>query len=306
MTTSNPGRSRGDESPHMPDWLPRHLFPFESRFLDIDGSSIHYIDEGAGPTYLFLHGNPTWSFLYRNIIKELKRRFRCVAPDYPGFGLSKARDGYDFRPGSHARVLEQFIDKLELKSINLMVQDWGGPIGLSVAVQHPDNFQGFVIGNSFAWPVKGDKHFEDFSAFMGGPVGGFLIRNFNAFVNVLIPSGTRKKLSREVMQAYRGPFPDRASREPTHIFPREIIGSSDFLDRVEKQLPKLSRHPALILWGDKDFAFREKERTRFEAVFVRHKTGVLQGSGHYIQEDAPEEISSQIVKWHRDAFPDDV
>jgi len=111
---------------------------------------------GEGPVFLFLHGNPTWSFLYRDIIKGLMHRFRCIALDYPGFGLSHARDGYDYWPESHARILEQFIHKLNLGSFVLMVQDWGGPIGLSVALQNPRNVRGLVIGNTFAWPVKGD------------------------------------------------------------------------------------------------------------------------------------------------------
>ena len=306
MTNGHFDRSIGDSAESLPDWLPRHLFPVTSRLIDIEGCRVHYVDEGEGPVFLFLHGNPTWSFLYRDIIKGLMHRFRCIALDYPGFGLSHARDGYDYWPESHARILEQFIHKLNLGSFVLMVQDWGGPIGLSVALQNPRNVRGLVIGNTLAWPVKGDKHFEGFSAFMGGPIGGFLIRNFNAFVNVLIPAGTKKKLSSDIMRAYRGPFPDRASREPTHIFPREIIGSGYFLGRIEKQLPALSQHPALLLWGDRDFAFREKERARLEAIFGRHRTVILQGAGHYIQEDAAKEICIQIIKWYRDVFSEDI
>jgi len=177
--------------------------------------------KGEGPMFLFLHGNPTWSFLYRDIIKGLKHRFCRIALDYPGFGLSRARDGYDYRPESHARILEQFILKLNLSSLLLMVQDWGGPIGLSVAIQNLRSFRDFVIGNTFAWPVTGDKHFKGFSTVMGGPIGGSLIQNFNVFVNILIPAGTKKKLFREVKRASRGPFPDSALESPRISFTRD-------------------------------------------------------------------------------------
>ena len=179
-----------------------------------------------------------------------------------------------------------------------MVQDWGGPIGLSLAIAEPNRFHRIIIGNTFAWPVQGDRHFEWFSEFVGGSVGRFAIRHFNAFVNILIPAGTpRRKLSTEIMNAYRGPFPNQDAREPTHIFPREIIQSSEFLNQVSNGLGRLSEHPALILWGDKDFAFREKERKRFESLFRKSKTHILRGAGHYIQEDAADEIVGQIKQW---------
>lgn len=281
-----------------PPWLPERLFPFESRFVEAAGCRVHYVDEGAGPTLLLLHGNPTWSFLYREIIRRLSPRFRCVALDYPGFGLSRAPAGYDFRPASHAAVVERVVLSLDLSGITMMVQDWGGPVGLGVAARHPERFLGLVIGNTWAWPVNGDPRFERFSRLVGGPAGGFLIRRFNAFVNVLIPAGVkRRKLPREVMDAYRGPFERPASRAPTHVFPREILRSRDYLAEVEAGLPRLAGLPALIVWGDRDVAFRERERLRFEQAFARHRTVVLRGAGHYIQEDAPEEIAAAIAAW---------
>jgi len=285
-------------SKKTPAWLDRELFPFRSRFLNVDGCEVHYIDEGQGQPLLLLHGNPTWSFLYRTIVKELRGRFRCIALDYPGFGLSTPSTGYDFRPASHAKIVQGFVEKLGLNNLLLMVQDWGGPIGLTVATQEPYRVSGLIIGNTWAWPVDGDAHFERFSKLIGGPVGHFLIRNFNAFVNFLIPAGTTKsKLSKSEMNSYRMPFANRDLREPTYIFPREILGSKDFLADLERQLPKLRNLPVLILWGDKDFAFREKERRRFEALFPNNKLVVLKGAGHFIQEDAPLEIAAAIKNW---------
>jgi haloalkane dehalogenase len=274
------------------------LFPFESRFVDIGGCNVHYVDEGVGTTLLFLHGNPTWSFLYRNIIASLRPRFRCVALDYPGFGRSKARSGYQFTPAEHADVVAGFVRALDLRGIVLMVQDWGGPIGFDVATRERERFAGFVVGNTFAWPVNDDPHFARFSQLLGGPLGRFMILNFNVFVNVLLPAGVkRRKLSRAEMNAYRAPFRERAARWPTYVFPREILGSHAFLSRVESGLPNIADLPALIVWGDADFAFRERERSRFEQLFRTHRTVMLPGAGHFIQEDAPDEIAQAISAW---------
>jgi haloalkane dehalogenase len=283
-----------------PTWLDERLFPFRSRFLELDGCRVHYIDEGEGLPLLLLHGNPTWSFLYRDIVKGLRDRFRCIALDYPGFGFSTASESYGFTPAEHARIVERFLLTLGLSDMTLMVQDWGGPIGLGVASRHPERFRALVIGNTWAWPVNGEPHFEFFSRLLGGLVGRFLIRYFNVFVNVLIPAGVRRrKLSKEVMAAYRGPFSERSSRGPTHIFPREILRSRSYLAEVEEGLEHLRDLPALIVWGDRDLAFRDRERTRFEEIFSEHHTIVLQGAGHYIQEDAADEISAAIIRWQR-------
>lgn len=290
----------GSPEGQRPAWLPESLFPFESRFLDVGGARVHFVDEGTGPVLLLLHGNPTYSLLYRDVIRRLSPRFRCIAVDYPGFGLSTAPPGYDFRPASHSRVVEGLVDALGLSGITVMVQDWGGPIGLGLAGRRPERFRALVIGNTWAWPADGAHGIERFAKIMGGPIGGFLIDRLNVFVNVFIPGGTRRrKPSRQVMDAYRGPFATRESRRPIHVFPREILASRDYLAEVERNLRRLRHLPALIVWGDRDVAFRDAQRLRFEALFHRHRTVVLRGAGHYIQEDAPEEIASAIEDWWR-------
>ena len=281
-----------------PQWLDEQLYPFQNRFVEIEGNRIHYVDEGSGPTLLLLHGNPTWSFLYRHIITQLSRHFRCVAVDYPGFGLSSARPGYSFTPREHSAVIERFVLALDLGDIGLMVQDWGGPIGLGFAGRHPDRIRALVICNTWAWPAQGAKRLEWFSKIVGGPIGRFLILNFNAFVNLLVPSGVSRRLSPEEMRAYRGPFPTRASRQPTAIFPREILHSREYLAEVESGLDRLSHKPTLILWGDRDNAFRDRERERFEMLFPNHRTHILKGAKHFVQEEAPKEICDELIVFY--------
>lgn len=285
------------ESTARPPWLPEELYPFDSHYADIDGARVHYVDEGSGPPLLLLHGNPTWSFLYRDLIKDLRDSYRCIAPDHPGFGLSQAPAGYGYTPAEHAKVLERLVTELDLKDVTMMVQDWGGPIGFAVATRHPDRFAGFVIGNTWSWP-KSDPGTQLFSRILGGPIGGYLILQRNFFVEKILPGNVkRKKLAPAVMEAYRGPFQTPESRRPLHVFPREILASRPFLAEIERGLPALADRPALLVWPTKDIAFRDPERRRWEQTFPNHRTVVLEGAGHYIQEDAPEEIVAAIRSW---------
>ena len=280
-----------------PAWVPAELSPFESHYADVAGSRVHYVDDGTGPPLLLLHGNPTWSFLYRNVIVGLRDRYRCIAVDYPGFGLSRAAPGYGYTPAEHAGVLEQLVTRLDLAGVTMMVQDWGGPIGFAVATRHAERFTAFVIGNTWAWP-KSDPGTQLFSRLLGGPVGRRLIANRNIFVEKLLPGGVRRvTLSEAVMNAYRGPFPTPSSRRPTAVFPREILASRPFLAGIEGRLSELADRPALLVWPTKDVAFRDPERRRWEELFPDHRTVLLDGAGHYIQEDAADEIVAAIRSW---------
>ena len=283
-----------------PDWVDAELYPFEDHWAEIDGSTVHYVDEGEGPPMLMLHGNPTWSFTWREVIKGLQNRFRCIALDYPGFGLSEAAPGYAFRPQDHARVVEQLVTRLDLHDITTLSHDWGGPIGFATAARMPDRFTGFAIGNTWAWPMNKNPGAQAFSRFLGGPIGGYLIKRRNFFVERIIPSGTKHVGPDErVMEHYRRPFPTPESRVPVHVFPKAIIGETDWLREVENGLKSLDDRPALIVWPTKDQAFREGERKRWESLFTDHRTVTLEGAGHYIGEDAPKEIVTALSERRR-------
>jgi haloalkane dehalogenase len=280
------------------------LYPFAHHFVDLpNGARVHYLDEGpaqASETIVFLHGNPTWSFLYRNIVKELRGEYRCIALDYPGFGLSEAPAGYDFLPRAHSRSVEQFFDALKISNATLMVQDWGGPIGLGVAGRRPELVKSLVIGNTWAWPKDGDANARRFSGFMGGPIGRFLGLEFNGIPHMFFAIGARDPLPDDVFEMYLRPFrrPDR--REPTVIFPREIIASGEYLAEVERNLGRVADRPALIVWGAKDGGFRPADRERFERTFANHRTVILETAKHFIQEDEPARVAAEIRTFLRE------
>lgn len=278
----------------MPD-IPN--FPFESHYLRLnDGTQIHYVDEGEGIPIVLLHGNPTWSYLYRHIIKALKDDYRCIAFDYPGFGFSDAPAHYGFTAAEQAEKSLEIIKALDLPEFYLMVQDWGGPIGFYVASQIPEKVKGFVIGNTWAW-VHHSLRFRIFSGLVGGVIGRTATRLFNGVIHLFLQTGLYQPIAKADYDMYLMPFKNRESRRPTHIFPKQLMQAGDFLSKVEASLPGLRNKPALLVWGERDFAFKREEKERFEASFPNHKTVLLPDAGHFVQEDAPQEISQAIRAW---------
>ncbi|WP_308221263.1 alpha/beta fold hydrolase [Nocardia sputi] len=281
-----------------PGWVDDELFPFESRFVDIGGHTVHYVDEGSGPTLLFLHGNPTWSFLWRDVIRALRDDFRCIALDYPGFGLSTAKPGYRYLPEQHADVVTEVVDALSLDGVTLVGQDWGGMIGLAVVQRRPDVFDRLVLANTWAWPVNGILHFEAFGRIIGGLPVRFLVRRLNLLVNAFIPTGhRRRKPTAAEMTHYSQALGTPERRQASAVLPGRVLASRDFFAEVEAGLTNLAHMPTLIVWGDADIAFRSQERERLEATFTDHRTVIVEGAGTYVESDAPEEFVSAIRDW---------
>ena len=209
-----------------PDWVSDDLYPFEDRWAEIDGATVHYVDEGAGRPILMVHGNPTWSFLYRDVIRGLAGEFRCVAVDLPGFGLSGAPERYGFLPQEHATILARLIDRLDLRDYVLMGQDWGGPIGLAAAARDAQHVAGLVLGNTWAWSMADRPVAHVWAIGIGGVPGRFAVERLNAFVRVAMRFGAhRGRPAGRVMEHYERPFPTPASRRPTWVFARAVTGS---------------------------------------------------------------------------------
>src|SRR5262249_62322351 len=159
-----------------PDWLDREAYPFRSRWTDAAGSRLHYVDEGAGNAVLFVHGTPTWSFEFRHLITALAPTYRCIAPDHLGFGLSDRPPGVDYSPKAHAERLAAFVDDLRLDRFTLVVHDYGGPIGLPLALSTPSRVQRLVLINTWVWAFDGDADMGRVRGVGGGSRGGVLFK----------------------------------------------------------------------------------------------------------------------------------
>lgn len=277
------------------------LYPFTSRWFDSPVGPVHYVDEGTGRPLLLLHGNPDWSFLYRRMIADLRREYRCIAPDYPGFGLSAhPASGYGYTPAEHAEVVGALVDHLDLRGAVVFGQDWGGPIGLEVASRRPDRFDGLVMANTWFWPAD-DAVLERFSAVMSSRLLQWLIVNRNLFVTPLMRRTVKRPLSDAEFAHYTDVVPTPAHRTGIAEFPRQIRGAHDWLAALERRVQaRLSDKTVALAFGRRDVAFGraavvERWRRSFPTATVLH----LPGADHYVQEDAPD----RLVELIRRTFP---
>lgn len=280
----------------MPDtWVDRSLYPFEPHFLDTAAGRLHYVDEGTGDVVLMVHGTPTWSFLYRHLIRDLARDHRVIVPDHLGFGLSDRPVQFGYRPADHAANLELLIERLGLRDITLVVHDFGGPIGLSYAERHPDRVRALVLFNTWLWSLQGTPT-ERVGRVMSSGFGRFLYTRLNASPRLIVPGafGDRRLLTKDVHRHYIDAFPTPASRHAPWVLARELIGSSDWYDELWNGRAAFADKPALLLWGMKDPAFGPDALVRWKAALPQARAVEFAAAGHFVQEEAPEDAAREI------------
>lgn len=204
------------------DFIPDgSLYPFESRWFDSSVGRVHYIDEGAGPPLLFCHGAPTWSFLYRHIVKALRDRYRCIAVDHLGFGLSERPAGFGYTIAEHTAILGELIDHLRLDGFVLMGHDWGGPIGLGAVTARADRLRGIVLGNTLFWPIEAMAN-RAFSMIMSSRPMQRRILEENFLVERVLLAELGRKLTAAEADHYRAVQPTAEARRGLAMMPREI------------------------------------------------------------------------------------
>lgn len=263
--------------------------------------------EGGGgdrrPTVLLLHGNPTWAYLYRDVLAELGGEVRCLAPDYPGFGRSRRPGWYRCSPREHAAVVRELVRDLEPGPLILVGHDWGGPIGLAVAASMPDRVTGLVLSNTWCW--RPDLRMWGFSLLMGGRwPGRWLQLRRNFLVRRVLPAGfhSRERRTEEALGPYRAPFPTPESRLGTWIFPRAIRTEMEWVEEVAGRLGPVRNHPATLVWGMRDPAFgREEYLDRWRRLLPRGRVDRVEDASHYVPEERPDRIWAAIRRVLREA-----
>ena len=277
-------------------WVDTTLYSFENKFLRLEAGNMHYVDEGKGEIILFVHGTPTWSFLYRDFIKELSKDYRCIAIDHLGFGLSDKPDSVSGTPEWHSRNLSEFIKKLNLQEITLVVHDFGGPIGLAAGIENSERIKRVVLFNSWLWAIEQEKEAQKIDKVINSWLGKFLYLNMNFSPKVLLKKGftNRKNLSKEVHKQYIKPFPDKNSRIPLLNLAKALVGSSHWYQKQWEQLDRLVDKKWLILWGTKDEFINMDYLQKWQERLPNVKTKEF-ACGHFVQEEKTEESIKGII-----------
>ena len=283
----------------VPTWVDRVGYPFASRVAALDAGRVHYVDEGTGDPVLFVHGTPTWSYEWRHLVAALAPRWRCVAPDLLGFGLSERPPGFPYTPEAHAEVLRAFVDRLGLERLTLVVHDYGGPIGLPLCLDRPDRVRRLVLLNTWLWPLDDDPAFRRAGRLMGSRLGRFLYRRCNASLRLIMPHayGDRRKLTPAIHRQYLAAFPTADDRERVlWTLARALLGSSAYYADLWRRRERLRGRPALIVWGLKDPAFGLPSLERWVGLFGRDAQVVrLPAAGHWPHEEDPQAVRHALV-----------
>lgn len=293
---------------------PEDLYPFESHWLDIDGMRMHFLDEGPrdAPVVLMVHGNPTWSFYYRNLVIALRDRYRCIVPDHIGCGLS-VKPGSDQYPYSLERRISDLtalMNHIQPKThVHLIVHDWGGMIGFGWATERPDMIGSMVIANTAAFPLPVEKKLPAALWLVRNTrLGALLVQGLNAFSGIASRVAFKKPVIAEVRKAYTGPYDSWDNRIATLRFVQDIPLKTDdpgysIIARTESRLPLFKTKPCLLAWGEKDFVFDLHFLKKWKQIFPHARVYSFPDCGHYILEDGGPRLTQAISDFLDDNEP---
>jgi cis-3-alkyl-4-acyloxetan-2-one decarboxylase len=281
----------------MANW--RLLYPFASQFISLGGARMHFVDEtpddgGAQSTLLFVHGNPTWSFHWRELILALRSKYHCVAPDHLGCGLSDKPPNL-LRLDDHIENLTTLIEKLDLQDVTLVAQDWGGGIGLGAMLRMPERLERIILFNTGAFPPAYIPW--RIRACRIPLLGQLAVQGANLFSRAAIHMtlARRTRLDPTVAAGYLAPYDSWANRRAVFGFVKDIPNSPNdptwqALAKIESKLPSLADRPAQLIWGMRDWCFRPDCLARFEQGWPQVEVHRLADVGHWVVEDATDEV----------------
>lgn len=275
------------------------LYPFEPHFLETPAGWQHYLDEGAreADPVLCVHGNPSWSFVWRGVARELASEMRVVAPDHLGCGLSDKPQAWPYRLQGHVDNLERLVLALDLKRITLVVHDWGGAIGMGVAVKHPERFERLFVSNTAAFPVARIPARIAVCRLPG--LGPMLLRGLGAVERAATRMAVRKPLAPQVARGLLAPYTNWRERVAICRFVQDIPMQTDHpswdtLVAISDKLGWLRRKPMALAWGERDFCFTPHFRHKWQERFPAAESLPFPEAGHYLFEDEPERYLAEL------------
>lgn len=286
---------------------PSPEFPYESKFVEVLGSQMHYVESGEGDPVLYLHGNPTSSYLWRNVIPHTAKHNRSIAVDLIGMGKSDKPDiGYRFF--DHLKYIEGFVEALGLENITLVIHDWGGGLGVSYARRHQENVQGIAfmeaVVKPMTWAEMNPVQKFMFKRMRDQKKGDRMNMENNFFLERMMPTMISRKLTQPEKDAYLAPYPTPQSRKPVAVWPREIPISGEPAD-MHTQISQnyewfqATQIPKLFLYGIPGMILKAKNVTEIQDRFPNLQSVPVGKGKHYLQEDAPDEIGQAINSWIR-------
>jgi haloalkane dehalogenase len=279
-------------------WLDQVAWPYASNWTALTDGRLHYVDEGAGAPLVLVHGTPTWSFEWRHVVAGLRDEARVLAVDHLGFGLSDRPVTAQYRPEDHARRFRQWVEAvLPGEAVHLVVHDFGGPIALDWALDHPEHVRQLTVINSWMWSFADDRSMRRKARLASGAFGRFLYRRFNASLRLIMPSayGDRRNLTPAIHAQYLAPFPDADSRERVlFALAQSLLGSSAFFDSLWQRRQRLSAVPMHIVWGLRDSAFPQSMLERWQQSFPHARVTRIGDAGHWPHEEAPDAVVAAL------------
>jgi pimeloyl-ACP methyl ester carboxylesterase len=272
----------------IPRWVDREQFPFVVHTFDTSDGRMAYVDEGRGEALVFVHGNPSWSFLYRHLIEPLSKSYRCIAVDHLGFGLSDKPARADYSPQAHAARLEEFLDYLQVDRVTLVAHDFGGPIAFAWGLRHPDRVRSLVFFNTWLWSLKGQPDamqlFKNFDSAWNRFYYTQLKASPKFFLPVLVADA--HQMPKHVLEQYLLPFSEHKTRQGAYSLARHLIRSSSWFDDLWENRERLIHVPMLLLWGNNDQFSGPDGLERLEAGFPLSRSVQLPEAGNFVPQDA--------------------
>ena len=277
----------------------KSLFPFESKWLKIGGNDVHYIDEGMGEVILFCHPPISSSFMYRHLIKSLAKNFRCVSPDFPGFGLSRAHAGYSPSIESQAEIVEQLLKTLQLHSVYLVMQEVGGHSAMSVFLKYPQWLKGIILTDTIIFPVSQYPKISRMLNIVDGGIFNFFNSNFNVLIRMLTSSAVKKrKMNNEEKETYKAMFNSKRARRESTAMLHQLAESETLLSLIQQAFETdFNNMPALLIYGDEDSLTKLGVPQRIHKMLPNSELHWIQGEKHFPHEGAPGEMSQIISSW---------